>query len=112
MTACSVHGAPALTKNQTRSPALFLQLLDERFYDGTKFHEVIDGTNTRGMKVVQGAEGDLILDLSFRFCPEPVLPSHRISQDNPNRRLASAACRRDRGEPTNEREVGGEFHRR
>jgi len=45
---------------------LFPQLLDERFYDGTKFHEVIDGTNTRGMKVVQGAEGDLILDLSFR----------------------------------------------
>lgn len=66
MTTCSVSWGSRTNTKQTRSPALFPQLLDERFYDGTKFHEVIDGTNTRGMKVVQGAEGDLILDLSFR----------------------------------------------
>ena len=34
-----------------------LQLLEDKFYDDTKFIEVIDGTNTRGVKVVQGGVG-------------------------------------------------------
>ncbi len=34
-----------------------LQLLDDQFYDDTKFYEVIDGTTSRGIKVVQGGIG-------------------------------------------------------
>ena len=38
-------------------PCPHTQLLEEQFYDDTKFIEVIDGTNTRGVKVVQGGVG-------------------------------------------------------
>lgn len=34
-----------------------MQLLDEQFYDDTKFYEVIDGSTSRGIRVVQGGIG-------------------------------------------------------
>ena len=34
-----------------------LRLLDEKFFDNTKFYEVIDGSETRGLKMVQGGIG-------------------------------------------------------
>lgn len=54
---CDHASALVATCRFLTRPIVLLQLLEDEFYDNTRFYEVIDGTETRGMKVVQGGIG-------------------------------------------------------